>query len=271
MPPEPTSPPDLDPQHKGESPAEAVGVHKAIREGGEKELTRTVSALFWSAFAAGFSISFSMVTMGFLHAHLPDNDAAFLIQALGYTVGFVVIGLAKQQLFTENTLTAVLPAMSSPSLSKLGQLLRLWSIVFVGNILGVTIFAYGIQALPILEASVQESFLSLGQKVMTNSVGEMFSKGIVAGWIIATMVWLMPAADQAKVWVIMIMTYLVALGEFTHIIVGSTEVMFLVFAGEARWSEYVFHFALPVLAGNVVGGTFMFALISHAQIRSDNL
>lgn len=269
MSPEPTSPPDRDPRHAKESPAEAVGVHKAIREGGEKELTRTASALFWSAVAGGLSISFSMVAMGFLHAHLPDSDAAFLVEALGYTVGFVVVCLAKQQLFTENTLTAVLPAMTRPSLYQLGRLLRLWSIVFIGNILGVTVFAYGIQTLPILDNEVHASFLSLGQKVMTNTAGEMFSKGIVAGWIIATMVWLMPAADQAKVGVIIIMTYLVALGEFTHIIVGSTEIMFLVFAGEATWLEYLFHFALPVLAGNVVGGTFMFALISHAQVRSD--
>lgn len=265
-----SSPVNVSPKTEKESPAEAAGVHKAIREGGEKELSRTASALFWSAVAAGLSISFSMVTMGLLRAHLPDDDIYFLVEAFGYTVGFVVIGLAKQQLFTENTLTAVLPAMTSPSLGNLARMLRLWGVVYVGNIIGVTVFAYAIQAMPILDPKTHEAFLSLGEDVLTNNVGEMFAKGIVAGWIIATMVWLMPAADQAKIWVIIIMTYLVALGEFTHIIVGSTEVLFLVFDGQASWSEYLFHFMFPVLAGNVIGGTFMFALISHAQVRSDN-
>ncbi|MHB0777380.1 formate/nitrite transporter family protein [Halomonas sp. WWR20] len=260
----------LEPKHERESPAEAVGVHKAIRKGGEKELTRTASALFWSAVAAGISISFSMVTMGLLRSHLPDGDTAFLVEALGYTVGFLVIGLAKQQLFTENTLTAVLPVMTSPSLRKLIGMLRLWSVVYVGNIIGVMVFAYALKTMPVLDNETREAFLSLGRDVMVNTPGEMFAKGIFAGWIIATMVWLMPAADQAKIWVIIIMTYLVALGEFTHIIVGSTEILFLVFHGEASWSEYLFHFMFPVLAGNVIGGTFIFALISHAQVRSDN-
>ncbi|MEC8916138.1 MAG: formate/nitrite transporter family protein, partial [Pseudomonadota bacterium] len=90
------------------------------------------------------------------------------------------------------------------------------------------------------------------------------------GWMIATMVWLLPSAGSAKIWVILIVTYLVAIGEFTHIIVGSTEVMYLVFSGHAAWTEYLFRFGLPTLLGNVVGGTFIFALISHAQIRSDS-
>lgn len=264
----PTPPPRHDPERKEQS--EAAAVHQIIREGGEKELTRTAAALFLSAVAAGISISLSMLTMGLLHSYLPDNDVTFLVQALGYTVGFLVVVLAKQQLFTENTITAVLPAMTTPSLHKLGQLLRLWSVVLVGNIIGVMIFAYALQAMPVLDAKTHDSFVYLGQKVMSNTPGEMFTKGILAGWIIATMVWLVPAADQAKVWVIIIMTYLVALGEFTHIIVGSTEVLYLLFSGQASWSGYVFHFALPVLAGNVVGGTFMFALISHGQVRSDS-
>ena len=258
-----------DSKHVRESPAEAAGVHKAIREGGEKELSRTASALFWSAVAAGFSISFSMVTMGLLRAHLPDTEVAFLVECFGYTVGFLVIGLAKQQLFTENTLTAVLPIMTSPNFTNLARMLRLWGVVYAGNLVGVAVFAYAFQTLPILNSTAHEAFVSLGEDVLINTKGEMFAKGIVAGWIIATMVWLMPAADQAKIWVIIIMTYLVALGEFTHIIVGSTEVLFLVFDGKATWSEYLFHFMFPVLAGNVIGGTFIFALISHAQIRSD--
>ncbi|MCP1366745.1 formate/nitrite transporter family protein, partial [Halomonas sp. BBD48] len=128
---------DSAPQQVKESPAEAAGVHKAIREGGEKELVRTTPALFWSAVAAGLSISFSMVTIGLLRTHLPDSETAFLIEAFGYSVGFLVVGLAKQQLFTENTLTAVLPTMTAPSLSNLARMLRLWGVVYVGNIIGV--------------------------------------------------------------------------------------------------------------------------------------
>jgi formate/nitrite transporter FocA (FNT family) len=65
-------------------------------------------------------------------------------------------------------------------------------------------------------------------------------------------------------------TYLMALGDFTHIVVGSAEVSYLVFAGELSWKEFWLVFAGPTLAGNIIGGSFIFALISHAQIRSES-
>ncbi|WP_110687869.1 formate/nitrite transporter family protein [Salinicola aestuarinus] len=255
---------------EGELPSHAAAVHKSIREEGEKELERTISALFWSAMAAGLSMSFSMLAKGILHAHLPDSDIGFLVESLGYTVGFLVVIMARQQLFTENTVTAVIPVMSRPRVIRLMQLLRLWGVVLIGNLVGVAISAWAILALPIFSTPTHEAFITLGEHVLENTPTEMFAKGIIAGWMIATMVWLLPSAGHAKIWVILIVTYLVAIGEFTHIIVGSTEVLYMVFSGQASWGDYLFRFGLPTLAGNVVGGTFIFALISHAQIRSDS-
>jgi formate/nitrite transporter FocA (FNT family) len=98
----------------------------------------------------------------------------------------------------------------------------------------------------------------------------MFAKGIISGWMIATMVWMIPSMESAKMWIIILITYLMALGDFTHIMVGSMEVSYLVFAGELPWSDFWLVFAGPTLAGNIIGGSFIFALISHAQIRSES-
>lgn len=59
------------------------------------------------------------------------------------------------------------------------------------------------------------------------------------------------------------------LGDTTHIVVGSVEILYLVFNGTLHWSDFIWPFALPTLAGNICGGTFIFALMSHAQIRND--
>jgi formate/nitrite transporter FocA (FNT family) len=98
----------------------------------------------------------------------------------------------------------------------------------------------------------------------------MFAKGIVSGWMIATMVWMIPSMESAKLWIIILITYFMALGDFTHIVVGSAEVSYLVFAGELPWKDFWLVFAGPTLAGNIIGGSFIFALISHAQIRSES-
>ena len=98
----------------------------------------------------------------------------------------------------------------------------------------------------------------------------MFAKGIISGWMIATMVWMIPSMESAKLWIIILITYLMALGDFTHIVVGSAEVSYLVFAGELPWRDFWMVFAGPTLAGNIIGGSFIFALISHAQVRSES-
>ena len=97
----------------------------------------------------------------------------------------------------------------------------------------------------------------------------MFANAVIAGWIIATMVWMFPSSGAAKLLVIVLMTWLVALGDLSHIVVGSVEVWYLVFTGALPWQDFIWPFALPTLAGNIIGGTFIFALISHAQIRND--
>ena len=250
-------------------PSKAAAVHERLRISGEKELERDAMALLWSAIAAGISMSASMVARGLLHAHVPESDAGFLIESMGYTLGFLIVILARQQLFTENTVTAVLPFMSHPTRGNLGSLMRLWGVVLAGNVLGAGIAAFTFLHLPMFSPEVNDAFVAIGEKVMENDPFSMFSKSIVAGWMIATMVWVMPSADQAKAWVILIMTYVVAIGEFPHIIVGASEILYLVFDGRVSWGDFFLRFGLPTLAGNIIGGTFIFALISHAQIRND--
>jgi len=129
--------------------------------------------------------------------------------------------------------------------------------------------AYVMLNLPIFDSQTDHAFLEIGRKVMENDVTHMFSKGIVSGWMIATMVWMIASMEAAKIWIIILITYLMALGDFTHIVVGSAEASYLVFAGELSWSDFWLVFAAPTLAGNIIGGSFIFAILSHAQIRSE--
>lgn len=251
-------------------PPRAAVLHEIIRAQGDQELERTLAALWWSALAAGLSMGLSMMAMGLFYARLPEGDSAQVIASLGYCAGFLAVILARQQLFTENTLTAVLPVMTEPTLRNLGRLLRLWSVVLLGNLAGTVLVSYVMLNLPIFDSKTDEAFLDVGRKVMENDLSQMFAKGIISGWMIATMVWMIPSMEHAKIWIILMITYLMALGDFTHIVVGSVEVSYLAWAGEVSWPVFWLDFAAPTLIGNIVGGSFIFALISHAQVRSDS-
>ena len=250
-------------------PSRAMATHEEIRQEGEKELERDALALLWSAVAAGLSMGASMVAKGIFHVHLSEVPGGFLLENLGYTFGFVIVIMARQQLFTENTVTAVLPIMHKPTLGNVGLLMRLWGVVLAGNLIGTAIAAWAFNAMPIFDAATRQAFQDISLKVMENTPMEMFANAIISGWLVATMVWMFPAAGAAKIVVIVLMTWLIALADTTHIVVGSVEIFYLVFNGSLPWQAFIWPFALPTLAGNICGGTFIFALLSHAQIRND--
>ena len=250
-------------------PPRAAVLHEIIRSDGEQELKRSVSALGWSSLAAGLSMGFSMLARGVLHRYVGDMPGGFLIESLGYPLGFLLVILSRQQLFTENIMTAVLPVMTEPTLNNFRCFLRLWSVVLAGNLIGVSLFAFGLLHLQQFDAATEKAFVDVGEALMTNTPWQMFTKGILAGWLISMMVWMLAAAEHSRFTVILMTTYVIAIGGFTHIVVGSVEAMYLVFAGRLDFLDCVTQFALPTLAGNIVGGSLIFALISHAQVRSD--
>ncbi|MEI4469700.1 formate/nitrite transporter family protein [Frigidibacter sp. MR17.24] len=245
-------------------------MHEVIRRDGDKELNREVMALLWSAVAGGITMSTSFMARGILRANLPETDFGFLFEAMGYTVGFLFVIAANQQLFTENTVTAVLPFMTRPDRRNLMRLLRLWGVVLAGNTLGGLIAAAVFAFMPVFPPDVGEAFVEIGHHLVEKPALQMLGGGIISGWLIATMVWAIYATGQAKLAIIFLATYLIAIGDFPHVIVGTVEVLHLLMLGETATGAAIFRFWLPVLAGNVIGGTLIFALISHAQVRADH-
>ncbi|VDZ60037.1 Inner membrane protein yfdC [Serratia odorifera] len=181
-------------------PSRAAAVHEQIRMEGEKELERDWLALLWSAVAAGLSMGASLMAKGIFHARLPDDPSRFFIENIGYTFGFVIVIMARQQLFTENTVTAVLPIMHKPTPKNFLILFRLWSVVLLGNLIGTGLAAEAFIQLPLFDDATRQAFTDLAKEVMQNSPEEMFANGILAGWIIATMVWMFPSSGAAKIW-----------------------------------------------------------------------
>ena len=243
-------------------------VYEAVREEGENELGRSSATLAWDGLAAGLSMGFSLVAEGLLRSHLPDAGWRPLVAKLGYSVGFLVIVLGRQQLFTENTLTAVLPFLQRPYLSTLAQVLRLWGVVLAANVLGALVFALVLARTELFEPHVRETFAEIGREAFVGWWPLTFLKGVFAGWVIALMVWMLPASESARFFVVIVMTYLVALGKFAHIIAGSVDTLYVVWAGGAGVADYL-GWMVPTLLGNIVGGTTLVAALGHAQVAGE--
>jgi formate-nitrite transporter family protein len=243
-------------------------VYEAIRAEGEEELRRPTSALAFSGLAAGLSMGFSFLTEGFLRAGLPPGKVSELVSKLGYSVGFLIIILGRQQLFTENTLTPVIPLLKHKRWATLLNLLRLWTTVFVANWVGTLIIAWVLGRSELISDGARAAFEGIGQRPWDSSFELVLLKGVFAGWLIALLVWLLPFAETGRVAVIVVMTYVIALGSFTHVVAGSVDTFYLVVRGMRTWNEYLVDFMFPTFIGNVLGGVALVAALNHAQVTA---
>ena len=250
------------------APAARV-VHAAVVEQGEEELARPSSSLFWSAFAAGIAIMASLWVSGALHHHLPSAPWSEIVVALGYPVGFVIVILGRLQLFTEHTAVAVLPVVRAPNLAAIGRLLRLWAAVFSANMLGAAAASAVVTFASVQSAEVLHGMVAVSMKLLDRSPLETLMQAIPAGFLIASIAWIRSATDGSGFWIVFVITYAIALGGFTHVVAGASEAFLLVWHGDATLAWAVGGFVAPALLGNILGGTGLFALLAHAQVKDE--
>lgn len=249
------------------SSTSAKVVHEAIRLEGTEELERPSSSVAWSGLAAGLTMGASMLAQGLLEAKLPDAPWRDLVASFGYTLGFVFVTMGRQQLFTETTLTVMLPILYGTHL--VGSVARYWAIVFAANILATLFFAAAVNIPGLFPADAIQSFTTLGVNAAAPGFLAVLVKALFAGWLIALMVWLMPAAAGTRFFVIIAVTWLIGVAHFSHVIAGSVETGLAAMKGAIGWDDYLLGFLVPAFIGNSVGGVVFVALLNHAQVKEE--
>lgn len=244
-------------------------IYEVVRRLGEEEMERPITSLWWSGVAAGLSISFSLLSQAILTAHLPQAQWQPLVVGFGYCIGFIMAVLSRQQLFTESTITAVLPVAADVTSRNILRMARLWAIVLAANLAGTLFAALFCSFTPVLPGDIYNGMLEISRDLLGFGWWEMVFRAVAAGFLMAAMVWLMPGAEGSQLQVITLMTWLIAVGGFTHIVAGSMESYLLVFSGEWSWWQMIIDFMVPVLIGNMIGGTALFALIAYAQVMDE--
>jgi len=248
------------------APMGAIVIHEIVRDQGEEELERSTASLAWSALAAGLSIGFSFLVQAAIQGALPDTAWSHLVSGFGYSTGFLIVILGRQQLFTETTLTAMIPALTHPTRATALGAVRVWAVVLAANVAAT----WGFAAMAALAHPFSEPTMTAMQQIAAHTMDKPFWQtallGGSAGWLIGLMVWLLPGAGPSRPLIIILLTYVVAICQFPHIIAGSTEAAFAVWSGHASVGDYLGRFLLPTLIGNSVGGTILAALLNHAPI-----
>ena len=232
----------------------------------DEEFVRSTRLLFFSGLAAGLSIGLSFVARAAMTAAVP-GDASGLIGGILYPMGFLLIVLGRYQLFTENTLTPVTLVLTR--IAPVPKLLRVWGVVLAANVAGAAAVALLLARTGVFDADTAAAARGIAAHGMEVASGALFWKGVVAGWLVASMVWLNHAAREttARLFIVFAIMYLVPAADLFHCIIGACEALFLVFQGQASLLDAGRFFG-AVVAGNTVGGVLLVAILNYSQTRA---
>jgi formate-nitrite transporter family protein len=249
----------------------ALEIHENIRAPAVEELERPASGLLFSSFAAGMLIGFSFLATAYV-SHYAAEPYKLALSALAYPVGFMFVIMGRNELFTENTLEPVIPFLHKRDARTLKQMLRMWGLLIVGNMIGALLFAWILGRTTMVEASLHPSLQEVSAKAMEGGFGTVFYKAIFGGWLIALLTWLLAStADTiAQIIMIWVATAPIQAFHFRHSIAGSVEAFYRAVTGTSSWGDAFGGFVVPALIGNAIGGVLMVALFNYAQVAEEH-
>ena len=228
----------------------------------DEEISRSYRELFFSGLAAGFAITLTVL----LYASMTHAAGGVpLVGALLYPIGFVYIILGNYQLYTENTLPPV--ALVIERMASVPAMLGMWGVVLLGNVVGGALGAAALAYGGVFSPEVSQTAIEIGMTGIETEWVALFFKAAFAGLIVAGIVWLDFSVTNATArFLLVYMAFLaIPLGNLFHVVVASTEVVYLVLLGQVGLAHGAYNFALPVLLGNTFGGVLLVTIVNYFQ------
>ena len=265
----PAPPPDPGAQKSLERPS-AQDIFEQVANNARQELGRSSVSLAISGLAGGIFMGLSALGNAIAIALLTPagatpSPATLFIAKMFYPLGFIVVILGRSQLFTENTLYPV--ALVLAEKSHFWNTIRLWAVVLPFNVLGALAFAALATLTHAVSPAVVQSLGQLGIEAANHPAAAIFWSGVMGGWIIATVAWLVSGSHSitGSVMIIWMLAFVVGLGNFAHCIAASGELFASILTGRIGWIGFPRWF-LPAVAGNICGGVGMVTLLEYGQV-----
>ncbi len=228
----------------------------------DEEISRAPRELFFSALAAGFAITITVllyVTVSTATGKTP------VLSAILYPMGFVYIIMGNYQLYTENTVPPV--ALIIERMASVPALLAMWVLILAGNLVGAAGGAAALAFGGVFSGAEQDVAISIASTGLETDTIPLLFKSAFAGFIVAGVVWLdFSVRSSIARFALIYMAFLaIPMGNLYHVVVSSTEVMYLVFIGETALLTGMSEFVLPVLVGNTLGGVVLVTVTNYFQ------
>jgi formate-nitrite transporter family protein len=207
------------------------------------------------------------LSVAVVRAALGHDPTSEFAAHLFYPMGFIAVVIGRAQLFTENTLYPVVLVLENRGCIR--NTLRLWSVVFGCNVLGALAFALIAEHTSALNPKTAQELIALGTSAISGNASFFFWSGIIGGWLIALVAWMVSASHWTigQIAVVWLLTFIVGIGGFSHCIARSGEILSAVATGNLTAGMY-FHWLFFATLGNIVGGVTILTLLNYGQVHA---
>jgi formate-nitrite transporter family protein len=245
----------------------AADIYEHVKRDAAEELDRPTAALAFSGLFAGGTLGFSGLAFAAATVAMGGSHGARLVAALLYPVGFAAAIVGRAQLFTENTLYPVTLVLDQRR--HLGRTARLWAVVFVTNVAGAILFALLAMKSGALPQDMRSELASIGGDAASGPWSSFFWSGVIAGWLLALVAWLVEASSSVTGQVVLIwaLTAVIGLVGLDHCVSTTAEVGAATISGHVSVGHLAAWLAAVTL-GNVVGGTAIVGVLNYGQVRA---
>ncbi len=247
----------------------APEIFDAAKKIAREELNRSPRTLAFSGLAGGLAMGLTGLGVASIRAILGSGAWEELVSFLIYPIGFIAVIIGRAQLFTENTLYPVVLVLDEPRKLRVNLIstLRLWGVVFTANVCGAYLFALLAIRSAALAPDINSELLKLGVNAVNYSAAHIFWSGVIGGWLIALVAWMVTASQWTIGQVIMIwlLAFVVGIGKFAHCIATSGEILSAVVGGSLGAGTY-FHWLLFATLGNIAGGVMIVSVLNYGQV-----
>lgn len=226
---------------------------------GEAKTKMPALRVFVLAVFAGMFIALAGVGATIAAVSVEKASVAKLVGALLFPAGLAMVIVAGSELFTGNNLLIV-PVLAGRI--RIGQMLKNWVIVYIGNLVGSLLVAglcAGGNVFALFGGAAAESVIKTAAAKVGMGFGTAFIKGILCNFLVCIAVWMAFAAKTVpgKIMAVFFPVALFVLSGFEHSIANMYYISAGLFCGGAEgltWGSMFLRNLLPVTLGNIVGG-----------------
>ncbi len=208
---------------------------------------------FVLAIYAGIFIALAGVLSTVASLSIDNYSVAKLLSGLVFPIGLILVIFMKTELFTGNSLL-VIPLLKKEI--KIGQLLKNWLIVYLGNICGALIISILIICTPLKEV-LSTKMISIANTKVSFSFLEAITLGILCNFLVCLAVYLSSNAKSTveKIIVIFLPIFTFVALSFEHSVANMSYLSLgYLLDHNITIVKILLNNLLPVTLGNIIGG-----------------